>query len=217
MRIRLLIASGVAGVGLLAASQLAAQRPGVPQAPRGGTALVDVSEVMKNSTRFNQAMDKLKQEYEVKAQELKKEGEHGNQLTEDLRKMPPNAPERKQLEQQILKLRADYDLNGKRVTEDIRDSESKIVLWMMGELKAELERFAPANGIQLILRTDPTPPELTDPRMILQEIHKPIVYQSGNDVSANVLEALNRGTPAAARTGRTAPPVGTAPVGGARR
>ena len=212
MRIPVVIASGVAVcVGLLAVAQLAAQRPPAPQAPRGGTGLVDVSEIMKHSTRFNQSMDRLKQEYESKALELKKEGERGNQLTEELRKLAPNSPERKQLEQQILKLRADYELSGKKVTEDIRDNESKIVLGMMGDLKGELERFARASGVQLILRNDPTPPELTDPRMILQEIHKPIVYQSGADVTPAILEAMNRGAPPAARTGRAVAPPGGVP------
>ncbi|MEX0978746.1 MAG: OmpH family outer membrane protein [Pirellulales bacterium] len=218
MRMPLLIASGVAGcAGLLAVTQLAAQRPPPPQASRGGTGLVDVSVIMKHSARFNQSMDRLKQEYESKALELKKEGERGNQLTEELRKMPANSPERKQLEQQVLKARADYELKGKKVTEDIRDNESKIVLGMMGDLKGELERYARANGVQLILRNDPTPPELTDPRMILQEIHKPIVYQSGADVTPAILEAMNRGVPAAARTGRAAAPSGGVPSGGVPR
>jgi Skp family chaperone for outer membrane proteins len=214
----LVIASGVAVfVGLLVVTQLAAQRPPAPQPPRGGTGLVDVSEIMKHSARFNQSMDRLKQEYESKALELKKEGERGNQLTEELRKLPANSPERKQLEQQILKLRADYELKGKKVTEDIRDNESKIVLGMMAELKTELERFGVANAVQLILRNDPTPPELTDPRMILQEIHKPIVYQSNSDVTPAILEAMNRGVPPAARTGRAGVPSGGAAPGGVPR
>jgi Skp family chaperone for outer membrane proteins len=206
-----LVLAIVAGcVGSIAAARLLAQRPQAPQVPRTGTALVDMSAIMKHSARFNQSMERLKQEYESKAQELKKEGERGNQLTEQLRQLPPNSPERKQLEQQILKMRADYELNGKKVTEDIRDNEAKIVLGLTGELKAELERYGQANGIQLILRNDPAPPDLTDPRMILQEIHKPIVYQSGSDVTPAILDGLNRGAPAA-RTGRPTAPAASAP------
>ena len=214
MRKPLIVSVVVAGcVVFLAVVQLAAQAPQAPSAPRNGTALVDLSEVIKKSNRFNQAMDRLKAEYEAKAAKMKQEGDRGNQLTEELRKMDPTDPRRKQLEQQIMKMRADYEIDGKRLTSDTKDAEGKIILGLVGEMKGELARYARANNIQLILRNDPAPPDLTDPRMILQEIHKPIVYQSAADVTPAILDALNRGTaPAAAapRTGRA--PAPTRPV-----
>jgi Skp family chaperone for outer membrane proteins len=204
-------AAALAGlIALVTAFELSAQQPGAPvgAVPRTGIALVDMSAIMKNSARFNQAMERLKADYEARARDLQKEGERGNQLTEDLRKMAPTDPQRKLREQEILKLRADYELHGKRVTEEIRDAEAKVVLGLVGELKQELARYGSATGTQLILRNDPTPPDMTDPRMILQEIHKPIVYQAGGDVTAKILESMNRGAPAAA-----APRTGRAPVG----
>jgi hypothetical protein len=131
-------------------------------------------------------------------------------MTEELRKLAAGSPKRKALEQQILKARADYELHGKKVTDEIRDTESKIILGLLGDLRAELDRYARANGVQLILRNDPTPEELTDPRMILQEIHKPIVYQSGSDVTQPILQAMNAGV-AAPRTGQAPPRPSQAP------
>jgi Skp family chaperone for outer membrane proteins len=200
--------AAVSLAGLWAFSTLSAQPPAAPQGARSGTALVNMGAIMKHSARLNQSMERLKQEYETRARELQKEGERGNQLTEQLRKMPPNSPERKKLEDEILKLRADYELHGKKVSEGIRDQEAKIVLGMLADLKRELDRHARATGTQLILRYDPTPEELTDPRIILQEIHKPIVYQSGLDATGAVIESLNRG---AAATGGV-PATGRAPA-----
>ncbi|MEX0677631.1 MAG: OmpH family outer membrane protein [Pirellulales bacterium] len=214
MRMSLVIAAAIGGcVAILAVTKLSAQRPQAPRPGQSGTVLVDMSEIMKHSARFNQSMEQLKKEYEAKAEELKRDGERGNQLTEELRNTPANSPQRKQLEEQLLKMRADYELKGKKVTDEIRDSESRMVLGLVGELKGELERYAQANQVRLILRHDPTPPELTDPRMILQEIHKPIVYQSGSDVTPAILGALNRGVPTAgaASTGRAAVPSRPAP------
>jgi Skp family chaperone for outer membrane proteins len=192
MKKSLVAALVVAGSsGLWAAPSAFAQRAA---APRSGTALVDMGLIMKSSNRFNAAMEKLKAQYEAKGEELKKDGERGNQLTEELRALPANSPQRKTMEQEILKLRADYELKGKRITEDIRDSESKIVLGLSTEVRNELERYGKATGTQLILRANPEPPNLTDPRIILQEIHKPIVYQANSDVTAAILDSLNRGT-----------------------
>ncbi len=189
-----LVAIVAGSFAVLAATQLLAQRPQTVAAPRTGAALVDLSVMMQKSNRFLQAMDRLKANYEVQAEELKKQGETGNKLTEQLRKMPQNSPERKELEQRILKMRADYELDGKRITEDTQDAESKIVLGLVREVQAELKRYSEATGTQLILRGNPEPPNLNDPRIILQEIHKPIVYQSGLDVTPAILNSMNRGT-----------------------
>jgi Skp family chaperone for outer membrane proteins len=169
-----------------------------PPARRSGTAVVDMAAIMKGANRFNAAMEKLKAQYEAKAEELKKDGERGNQLTEQLRALPQNSPQRKEMEDSILRLRADYELKGKRITEEIRDSESKLVLGLVGEVRGELERYGQATGTQLILRANPVPPNLNDPRIILQEIHKPIVYQAPNvDATTLILDAMNRGAPSA--------------------
>ncbi len=181
-----------------------------PAARRSSTALVDMGTIMKGANRFNAAMEKLKAQYEARAEELKKDGERGNQLTEQLRQLPQNSPQRKEMEDQILRLRADYELKGKRVTEEIRDNESKLVLGLVSEVRGELERYGQATGAMLILRGNPAPPNLNDPRVILQEIHKPIVYQAANqDVTTQVLDSLNRGAPAAVPTAnRAAAPKG---------
>ncbi len=177
-----------------------------PPARRSGTAVVDMATIMKGANRFNAAMEKLKAQFEAKGEELKKDGERGNQLTEELRKLPQNSPQRKEMEDSILRLRADYELKGKRVTEEIRDSESRLVLGLVGEVRGELERYGQATGTQLILRANPIPPNLNDPRIILQEIHKPIVYQAPNtDATTLILDSLNRGAP-------SAPPAGAAPT-----
>ena len=208
----LVIALGVAGcVGLLAAIPSLAQQPQNPGPRRTGAALVDTGVIMKNSNRFNASMEKLKAQLEAKREELKKESERGNQLAEELRQMPNNSPERKELERKLLGMKADFELKGKRVTDEIRDSESKIVLGLMEEIKGELARYSQATNTALILRDNPEPPNLNDPRIILQEIHKPIVYQANSDVTSLILDSLNRGT---------VPPAGNraaAPAPGARR
>jgi hypothetical protein len=177
--------------------------------------------IMKGANRFNAAMEKLKAQYEAKAEELKKDGERGNQLTEQLRALPQNSPQRKEMEDQILRLRADYELKGKRVTEEIRDSESKLVMGLVGEVHGELQRYGQATGTQLILRANPVPPNLNDPRIILQEIHKPIVYQApGQDATTLILNSLNRGAPSAPQAGTGTVPTAnrtSAPAGSYRQ
>lgn len=203
MRTPLVVAFVLAGgAGLIAVSQLAAQRPAARPAARTKTVLVDMSAIAQNSTRLKQSMDALRAEYVAKGEALKKEGEQGNRVTEEARKLPAGSPQRKEMEQKVLKLRADFELHGKKVNDETRERETKIVYSMLQELKEELARHAQANGEQLILRYDPTPPDLTNARAILAEIQKPIVYQRGNEITPAVLEAMNRRAPAAPATAR---------------
>jgi Skp family chaperone for outer membrane proteins len=204
------------GVGLVTVSQLVAQRTTAPPPSRTKTVLVDMSAIAQNSTRLKQSMDALRADYVAKGEALKKEGEAGNRITEEARKLPAGSPERKEMEQKVLSLRADFELHGKKVNDETRERETKIVYSMLQELKEEMARHAQANGEQLILRHDPTPPDLSDPRAILAEIQKPIVYQRGTDVTPAILEALNRRAPAAAATSR-APASGNPATKGVRR
>jgi Skp family chaperone for outer membrane proteins len=206
MRIPVIAAVAVVScVGLLAVSQISAQRNGITAPPPNGVALVNMTSITQNSVRVNKAMDALKKEYLAKGEELKKEGERGQQLTEEVRKLPPGTPERKELEQKLLKMRADFELHGKKVTNDTRDGETKVMYSLTRELRDELARYAQANGVQLMLRYDPTPEEMTDPRVVLQEIQKPIVYQRGAEITPAILESMNHRAQAAGPATSRAP------------
>ena len=157
MRIRLIAAVAVVGcVGLLAISQIAAQRAGITAPPTNGVAVVNMASITQNSVRLNKAMEALKKEYLAKGEELKKEGERGNQLTEEARKLPAGTPERKEAEQKLLKLRADYELHGKKVTNDTREGETKIMYSLTREVRDELARYCAGQrrSAHAALRTD---------------------------------------------------------------
>jgi len=196
MRMSLIAQAVVAGcIGLLLVSTLNAQRPGGAPS-RSGAALIDVGAIAQNSTKLKQQLEGLKAELEAKAAEFKKESDQGNALTEKLRKMPPNTPERKKLEEQLLKMRADFELRGKRVDQEAHEKESKLIYAMSRELHEELARYAQANGIQLILQHNTAPRELIDRQAIVQEIQKPVIYQRDSDITPMILEAMNRRGPA---------------------
>lgn len=208
MRVSWFVACAVLfAVGLWAGTQVAAQRPASPSGGRPPVALVDLNTMMQKSSRLKQSMDALKSEYMAKAEALKKEGERGNQMTEAARKLPTGSPERKDAEQKVLKARADFELKGKKVNDETREKELKVVTSMLRELKDELSRYGQASGVPLILRYDTSPPDLDNGRAILAEIQKPIVYQRASDVTPAILEAMNRRTgPAASTATRPAAP-----------
>ncbi len=203
MKMPLVAAAALVGsVGLLTLSQIAAQRPAGPQAPRDGIALLDTYTVIQNSTRIKQSKEAFDVEFQAKKEVLKKEGERGQQLSEKFRTLPPNSPEREKLEREIMKMKADFELEGKKFERESQEKEVKVFYSLSREIHDELDRYAQANGIQLILRADPAPPNLVEPQAVAQYVRKVIVYQRGLDVSPPILEAVNRRGPAGASTAR---------------
>ncbi len=193
MKTRLVLAVVAAAcVAMVTVTSLLAQRAAQPQWTQTGAALVDVASLSRSHARLLQSLEALKEQHGASAQALKAESERGNQLTEQLRKLQPGSPEYKKLERQIAKMRADFELHGKRATNDIKDQEGKLYYAFSRELQSELRSFAHATGTQLVLRYDPPAQEINDPRRVLHEVQKLIVYQRGLEVTPVVQQAMQR-------------------------
>jgi Skp family chaperone for outer membrane proteins len=190
----------VGSVGMLTVSQINAQRPTGAQPPRDGIAILDMFAVVQSSTKIKQAKDVMMAEMETKKEALKKESERGKALAEKFRNMQPNNPDREKLEREILKMKADFELQGKKFERESQEKQTKVWYALSRDVQDELDRYAKANGIQLILRSDPAAQDLTDPRAVAQELSKLIVYQRGLDVSPTVIDLVNRRTPGGVST-----------------
>jgi Skp family chaperone for outer membrane proteins len=193
-------------IGLIAISTLNAQRQGASPWSATGTALVDVDALTRNSPRLKQALDALKETYGAEAESLKKESQRGNELAKKLSTLRPGSPDYKQLEHDLLTMKADFELRGKRATEAIKDRESKIYYAFSRELQGEITRFAQATGVPLVLRYDPPSEERTNPRAVLREVHRLIVYQRGLEVTPSVAQAMDRRTAVKPTAKRPSPP-----------
>jgi Skp family chaperone for outer membrane proteins len=182
-------------VGLMAIGALYAQQSAPASPARTGVALLDVAAVAREAAWVNAAIVSLKKEYDGHAAELQQESQRGNALTEQMRKLPPG-PQRKQLEQDLAKLRADFELHGKRVTDQVADQESQVYHSLARQVQSELARYAGATGTQLVLRYEATPDELADPRAIRVVIQKLVVYQRDAEITPLVLDSINRASQA---------------------
>lgn len=192
MRRSLLAAASVSAcAGALLVSQVLAQRPAA-NPPSRGLAIIDTSVIVVNSTRLKAARETLKADAQAKEEYFKKESARFNQITDKVRAMPEGSPERKKQETEVLKMRADFDLQGKKAEVELREKETKVLATLSADFQAEVARYAKANNLSLVLRHEPTPTDLSNPQAISNEIRKPIVYQRAPDITPAVVEAVNR-------------------------
>ena len=135
---------------------------------------------------------------------LKQESDRANQLTEKAMNLPAGSPERKKLEEEVLKMKADFELQGKRFDRDLRESEMKAMIALVADVNAELAKYSQANGTVLMLHSDPPVADLNDPKSIQQELGRLVVYQRSLDITPKILEGVNRRSAAPNSTGRAA-------------
>ncbi len=159
-----IVAVLASGAGMATFTAVWAQRQAPPPA-----VLVNVATIAENAPKLKQAIETLKNEFEATGQTFKQDSERANELVAQLGKLTPNSPEYKELEQRLTKMRADFELRGKRITEDFKDREAKLYHEHSRELKSALTAFGQATGVQLVLRYDPPAEEdVKDPRRVLR-------------------------------------------------
>ncbi len=150
--------------------------------------VVDLSTVAQNSDRIKQATAAIRADADQKRAALKQESDRANQITEKAMSMPAGSPERKKLEEEVLRMKADFELKGKRFDRDLRENEMKTMAALVNDVNAELAKYAQANGTILMLHGDPSPTDLNDPKAIQQELGKLVVYHRGLDITPKILE-----------------------------
>lgn len=190
-------------------------RPAV-QAPNG-VALLDVAYLFKNLKRMKSQMDQLKTEVESAEASLKRERDNLQSLVDRLKEFKPGTPDFKELEEQIATRDANLRIQTQIQQREFLERESKIYQTVYEEVLQEVDYFAQANNIAIILRFNGDPIDKDKPEDVLRNINKPVVwFSSGLDITGQILHRLDQ------RAGGTTPmpadnrglPGGTPRVGG---
>ena len=215
-RIATVMAAVVYGL-LVGSSAPLAHAQGQAPAPAGHRiAVVDVSVVFKQHQRFLARTEGFKKQVEAAEAALKKEFEQINALTEQLKGRDPGSPDFKELEQRVVRAKAEWQLKGQTQRRDLMEVEGRIYFDTYRELDDAVKRFAVQHSISLVLRyaSDPVN-DPNDRNESVKGINKSVVYvDPALDITRWILEDLNRSSVSAAPNAR---PVGVGPRPGVRQ
>jgi len=180
--------------GLLAAD-LAAQQAARPSGGRSGSdiALLDISVIFKNNTRFKQHMADLQADMQRAEEQMKKERDSLRALSERLNDYKAGTAEYKQLEEEIAKRSADLNVRFQLQKKEFAKTEARIYHMIYQEIQQEVDAFAQANGIAAVLKFSSEAADGDNPDSVLRDLNKPVVwYSRGLDITPIILESLNR-------------------------
>jgi Skp family chaperone for outer membrane proteins len=170
-----------------AASQFSPQN-----AATHGVAVVDISYIFKNHARFKAAMEGMKKEMDNIEVQLKAKREEIAKLEAKRNSYNLGAPEYKQLDEQLAKEMAEFNLEMTRLRKDFFDREAKEYYKTYQEVIDAVGVYATQRNIGLVVRfsADPVDPNRRDD--VLREINKTVVFQNRIDITGEVLRSLNR-------------------------
>jgi len=198
--------STLVAVALISLAPQAIAQPAGPSAnaSRYGIAVVDVSYIFKEYKQFSGAMEGLKKEMEAAEGKLKGERD-AVQSKEEMRKQyNVGSPEFKQLDEEIARLKAEFNLSAGRIRKDFLERESQVYYQTYLQVSNAVQHYAKQHNLGLVLRFNGDQIDPNRREDVLRAINKPVVSQNNIDITPDVLALLNRGG--------AAPAAGSAPA-----
>jgi len=204
-----LVSVAVASVATPVYSQPSAGASPSANATRFGIAVVDVSYIFKNFPQFRASMEGMKKEMEAAEGQLKAERDTVQAKEEQRQQYNPGAPEFKQLDEEIARAKADFNLKAGRIRKDFLEREAKVYYQTYLQVNNAVQHYSQQHNIGLVLRFNGDQIDPNRREAVLQAINKQVVVQNNIDITPDVLALLNRGgtaagiAPAASRPGTT--------------
>lgn len=194
-RILAALAAIVLICGLAVPYVTAQQRSGVASGGQGrgpAVALLDISYIFKNHAHFKSRMADMKSDVERAKTQMQKEAETIRNLAERMSDYRPGTTDYKSIEEEVAKRQADVQVKMQLQRKEFLQAEAKIYHTVYREILQEVDYFATANNIDIVLRFNGEPVDVEQPDDVLRDINKSVVwFANGLDITQDVLDRLN--------------------------
>ncbi len=178
------------------------QRASAPVSSHHGIAVIDVTYILEHYSRLKQSMEVYKRDAQSAEDALKKERNGIAKRVERLKTLKPGSPDFKAEEEAITKAESDWKLKVAAQRRDFAERESRNYLRAYQELSAAVKAYAQRNGISLVLRFNGARIDPNNREMVQMEVFKMVMYYDKSiDITASILETLNRNAAIAAPPG----------------
>jgi Skp family chaperone for outer membrane proteins len=159
---------------------------------RFNIAVVDVSYVFKNYQQFRTSMDAMKEEMTSAEGQLKAERDQVQSRESERADFKVGSPEFKKLDEDIARLKAEFNLKAGRIRKDFLEREAKVYYQTYLEVSNIVKYYAQQHDIGLVLRFNGDQIDPNRRESVLRAINDPIVNQNNIDITPDILALLNR-------------------------
>ena len=154
-------------------------------------AVIDVGRIFRESPRFSQLRESLKQEVELFEKKEQEERQAILKQRDRQQTYSAGSPEYKEAEADIARRISDQQVRAQLKRKDLAERETKALYETYQDVSHEVGKIAAHYGISLVLNNDGQKMSSTDQRSVQMGINRPIVYQRIPDLTNLVLKQLN--------------------------
>jgi Skp family chaperone for outer membrane proteins len=210
------LVSAVVLAAFMAASPALTAQAQQPAAARPTVAIIDLSYIFKNYSKFNEMTANIKRQVEGADAQLKGKQEELKKLAQQVEGLPLGSPERNQLEEQATKMQADIQVEVATQRKDFLRQEAAIYYNIYQEVQEAIKAYCERNGILLVMRFNGDQPDANNPQEVMQDLNKAVVYYNrAIDITFPIKEMLEANRPTAGQQRPAATQPGVRPRTGA--
>ncbi len=174
-----------------------AQNPagGRPSQPAVGprVALLDVSRIFKEHTRFKQQMEQMKLDVQAAEGQVRAKREALLKLNEQLQALQRGTPDYTRTDEALNAQQTELALSIQRSKAKFLQREAEIYYGVYQEIYQATNYFCTQNGFDMVLRFSSEEADVQRPDSVLAWINKPVVWYNANlDITGYILQDVNR-------------------------
>lgn len=159
-------------------------------------ALLDVTYIFKNNTRFKSEMERMKGDVQRVEGEFKAKGDKLKKQAEDLQNYAKGSPDYKAREEALVTEQTRLTVDFQRQKKEFLQNEASIYNEVYKEILRVTDYYCKQNGIDMVMKFNGDPADPDQPDSVLAYINKPVVwYQPRLDITLAVLTQLNGRAP----------------------
>jgi Skp family chaperone for outer membrane proteins len=160
-------------------------RPGV-------VAVIDLNKVMNSYIKAKTIVEGLQKDGMAADTALRKDNAQIEALKEKLKDFKPGTLDFKRREEEITQRISDLKVRASIEQRDFQERQMKAMYVIYCEITDEVERYAQANGVLLVMDYPSEKVDVDQPATIQRHVQRPFVYQGGPDITNAVLDSLNQ-------------------------
>jgi len=158
-----------------------------------GIALLDVSYFYENHPGFKERLSELKADTNRSEQAFKKQKEELEGLEEQLKLLAVGTPEHAKMEAKVNQFKAQLAASFETQKAGFLRREARVYYDVYQEMAQEVEAYAKAHGITLVLRVHDNPVNVAKPDEVLKRINQPVIWHDQKrDITRTILQRLQR-------------------------
>jgi len=160
--------------------------------PSFPVAVVDFAKVMNGYKRLTERKDEIVRELEASQEKAKTLLAEAKRLQEEAKRHKEGSPDHQRISDELKSKAKAFDNFRREQQQAALEKHSKIMLWGYERVIEQIQQYADAHHIKLVMHSSPIPGDEKTPQEIYTGIsNRKVLYQNALDITEEILQALN--------------------------